>query len=353
MSRGAALGLMFMLLLPAAARAESFARPGAPTPVASYAGRVVWSAPLGQPCRELGCSRKYALFTRYQGRVSRVPIRPRRVPFDVDLGPRGRGRTVAAYSRCRVDSVSRLGHDSLPDPTASSGCRLYLYDFHTRRETRLRLFDRAGTSTVLPTIWNRTLAFAAFPDDHRGGAGGVRLLAGSLRSGRLRSLPRGAGSRGAGPVSLDLVKDRLAFVWSSTPSSCSPAASPPRLAPAAAEMRIDRIGERRGILVESICSEDRVYFGRPQLSASADSLTYYFQSGNRYPATPSGQLRKYKIRDGSLFTRAINGEVLATAPIAGDIAVSRLLDPCCAADLSLEMLGPLVPAAPVRDRVHR
>ena len=45
-------------------------------------------------------SRAFFLTQRIDGVTSRVPVRPRSVPFDADLGPDVNGETVAAYSRC-------------------------------------------------------------------------------------------------------------------------------------------------------------------------------------------------------------------------------------------------------------
>ena len=44
--------------------------------------------------------RAFFLTQRFNGVTSRVPVRPRSVPFDADLGPDVNGETVAAYSRC-------------------------------------------------------------------------------------------------------------------------------------------------------------------------------------------------------------------------------------------------------------
>src|SRR4051812_45899531 len=98
MKRAAIASAIAMLLLsvPAAAREHVIAREAAPTGVDAYAGRVVWSS--------YSAKRKtYALKASYHGRVRRLPVRPRRWPFDVDLGPDAHMRTVAVYSRCRND----------------------------------------------------------------------------------------------------------------------------------------------------------------------------------------------------------------------------------------------------------
>src|SRR6185295_12203402 len=64
-----------------------------PTPVSAHAGRIVWSS--FDPAQQA-----FFLTQSVGGVTSRVPVRPRSVPFDVDLGPDVNGETVAAYSRC-------------------------------------------------------------------------------------------------------------------------------------------------------------------------------------------------------------------------------------------------------------
>jgi len=56
----------------------------APTPIAAYAGRLVWSEPDG--------AGSYRLVQRIaDGPVQALPIAARKVPFDVDLGPTSAG----------------------------------------------------------------------------------------------------------------------------------------------------------------------------------------------------------------------------------------------------------------------
>ena len=57
-----------------------------------YAGQVAWSEQITQGVNVL---------VRWRaGRVDRLPVRSRKVPFDLDVGPDARGRAVAVYSRC-------------------------------------------------------------------------------------------------------------------------------------------------------------------------------------------------------------------------------------------------------------
>jgi hypothetical protein len=59
-------------------------------------GVTVWSAPADGG---------YALMARSAAGVVRLPVRPRAVPFDVDLGPEANGGIVAVYSRCSTEPI--------------------------------------------------------------------------------------------------------------------------------------------------------------------------------------------------------------------------------------------------------
>src|SRR4029453_1719520 len=95
---GAAL---LQLALPAFAKADDLIGVASrPTPISADAGRLARSA--SNPA-----TNSYSLMTSIGGVTSVVPIAPRSVPFDVDLGPDQNGDTVAAYSRCSRDPVGR------------------------------------------------------------------------------------------------------------------------------------------------------------------------------------------------------------------------------------------------------
>jgi hypothetical protein len=75
---GAAL---LQLALPAFAKADDLIGVASrPTPISAYAGRLAWSA--YNPA-----TNSYSLMTSIGGVTSVVPVSPRSVPFDVDLGP--------------------------------------------------------------------------------------------------------------------------------------------------------------------------------------------------------------------------------------------------------------------------
>src|SRR4051812_43163644 len=78
--------LTLTALAPATASAQGsaggavLARVDRPTPIAAYSGRVVWS-------QRVPGTETFQLISAFNGVTSAVPIAPRAVPFDVDLGP--------------------------------------------------------------------------------------------------------------------------------------------------------------------------------------------------------------------------------------------------------------------------
>src|SRR3954447_2154250 len=85
-----------------------------------------------------------------------VPVKPRRVPFDVDLGPDARGRTVAVYSRCASDPNPNFGAGAMAYPDGyAQGCQVYLYDPAARRERPV-----ANAAGFMPAIWKDTVVYA-------------------------------------------------------------------------------------------------------------------------------------------------------------------------------------------------
>jgi len=229
--KGAASIAVLVALVAAqpAAADQTIATVAAPTPVSAYGGRVVWSA-------FDAAKSDYRLMTENAGVVAAVPVAPRRVPFDVDVGPDPNGHTIAAYSRCRRDPPRRdpaIGNAiaQMPDWSRGRGCDLYRFDFTTNRETKIASANSAGASEFLPSVWRTRVAFARVYERRRGQAGQrpylyVRPFA---KAGRTKRLP--AGSRSThrfctaahhcrhlvepGPTALDLFGRRLAFGWDS------------------------------------------------------------------------------------------------------------------------------------------
>ncbi|HEX8104356.1 MAG TPA: hypothetical protein VF533_17200 [Solirubrobacteraceae bacterium] len=183
--------------LAAPAPAAVVARERATTPIDAYAGHAVWSSYDRR-------ARRYRLVAWYAGKRHRLPVAPRRTPFDADLGADERGGVQAVYSRCRRE------------PTG--GCDLYRYSFATRTERRLAISSPRG-SEGMPTVSGRHVAFVRYATVPRiyvgtiGGEGHVRRLRGGTRE-------RNAAGGDTGPASLDLAGSRLAVAWVYEPRRC-------------------------------------------------------------------------------------------------------------------------------------
>jgi hypothetical protein len=226
------LAVVITLLAAAPALAdETVATVAAPAPLSTHAGRIAWSS--FDPARNA-----YVLMTEVGGVTSEVPIRPRTVPFDVDLGPDVNGDTIAAYSRCTREPPRRnpaIGNvfTQLPDWRLGRGCDLYKFDFATGRESRIATANSPSASEFMPSIWEGRVAFARVYERRHGVAGErpylyVRALEGAGRSVRI---PAGTRSRDRfctggrprrckrlvepGPTALDLWGRRLALGWDS------------------------------------------------------------------------------------------------------------------------------------------
>jgi hypothetical protein len=219
-----ALALLFAA---APARAdETIATVAAPGPVSAYGGMTAWSAL--DPA-----TGRYRLTVSGPDGIRTLPIRSRKVPFDVDLGRDARGGVVAAYSRCsREPRRQTLGNALIahPDWRSGSGCRLWRYSFASGRETRIGHTAARGASEFLPTLWEGRVAFARrYPA--RAGLSGQRAYLYVRDGDRTRPLPPGARSAyrvciggnchrqrlvvEPGPTAMDLHGSRLALAWDS------------------------------------------------------------------------------------------------------------------------------------------
>src|SRR4051812_15560360 len=149
------------------ALAAAVALPG-PTPVSAYHGTLAYS--------RLDKARgTWSLVLRDRGRDALAPVRPRTVPFDVDLGPDAGGRTVAVYSRCATEPNRYQGADAIVYPGGDArGCQVYLYDPASRRERAI-----AGADGYMPAVWRTNLAYA------RGDRSAAVYLRVAGRTGRL------------------------------------------------------------------------------------------------------------------------------------------------------------------------
>jgi hypothetical protein len=175
--------------------------------------------------------------TNEMGATSAVPVRPRSVPFDVDLGPDDRTlHIVAVYSRCRRDPPLRrdpaIGNviAQMPDWARGRGCNVYKFDFETDRESKVVSTDSPQASEFLPSIWNGRIAFARVRERRKGlerMRPYIYLRRGHARSRRLPNGPRSTrrlctgkprrcrSQVEPGPTAMDLRGTRLAFGWDS------------------------------------------------------------------------------------------------------------------------------------------
>jgi hypothetical protein len=209
--------VLAMSLAPSAqAQSEVVATVDGVTPVAAFGGRQLWSV--------RGATGDWSLVTRAGGVTSVVPVRPRRVAFDADLGPGPAGSVVAAYSRCRTDPPSGSGGTLY---NRGRGCDIHLFDFATGRERRLANASAPDATEFHPTVWRDTIAFARVYDRKpdlpyvytrplEGEAPSTRQPGGARRACRRNpSTGRTECSDGtlSRPDGLELWGRRLAFSW--------------------------------------------------------------------------------------------------------------------------------------------
>ena len=177
-----------------------------PTTISAYRGNwVAFSA-------YESATGNYRLMLRHpNGSVAPVPVPPRRVPFDVELGPIYGGREqslrtalMAVYSRCQVEP--RLDPtDLLPLPWTGRHCALFRYYLGSSHEQPIP----GSGSRYLPSVWDGELAYA------RQASGGTPQLYLQSSKGNHSSRPIPGGPKGSngGPRTLVLHEGRVAFVW--------------------------------------------------------------------------------------------------------------------------------------------
>jgi hypothetical protein len=172
----------------------------------AFGGRVVWSD-------YDAVTDAWRLMEHSDGVTRAVPVAPRVTPFDVDLGPDGRGGTLAVYSRCR----RRIPFD-FPTPLRDSkryGCDLYAYSFATGRESALRQANSRADETW-PAVWGSRIAFVRTYPGRPGRLGKTpyvywRSRNGSGRSHRLRRPSPVITIRRSGPEGRTIERRRLPF----------------------------------------------------------------------------------------------------------------------------------------------
>jgi hypothetical protein len=223
-----------------------------PSPVSALGDEVVWSSYRS----ELGA---WVLMHRVSDTTTQVPVAPRTVPFDADLGRAPNGSTNVSYSRCQQEPASTDGVTQLPRYEAGKRCRVYSFDFATGAETRVDRLGSASASEFLPAAWRHKLLFASVPGTGPNRAIPKWYLASEYdsRHPALRVVGRGSvgrpGSLGHGefqfppkPVAGDLVGNAAAFSWFVwSPPGCHRAASQGEyVPPSATEIWLARLPDR-------------------------------------------------------------------------------------------------------------
>jgi hypothetical protein len=206
--RLAVIGAALLFVLPAAAAAENrvvLAELDRPTPVSAYGSGLLWSQR-----DEAGMFRLW--YSEEGSPPARLPVKGRSVPFDADLGPADDGRSLAVYSRCRVEPPMRpLTDASPPDYRRGTGCAIYELDLTSGTERRIRAASPTDSSEILPTVWQGRIAFARVYNSNRSA---TRLYTRPrVGGGPSRRLPGARALPGAHPTSLDLYGRRLAVAW--------------------------------------------------------------------------------------------------------------------------------------------
>lgn len=185
----------------------------APSKVSHFGGMTAWS-------RLDPRTGMYRLVV-HDGRREHVPlIKPRSVPFDVDLGPDRFGDVVATYSRCEREPQRGEGAPPLPVWATGEGCDVFLYSLRrgsARAETKISGASTNESSEFLPSIWRGQVAFSRVYERREGRRGTLPYLYVRALEGPARSDRQPGGSRGEsglpGPTALDLYGRRLAFAW--------------------------------------------------------------------------------------------------------------------------------------------
>ena len=173
----------------------------------AFRGRVVWS--------DYDASVDAWRLMEHAGGVTRaLPVSPRRTPFDVDLGPDGRGGALAVYSRC-----ARAPRFDSPTPQEDRGarrhgCDLYRYSFTSGRETAVASAN-SRADEYWPSVWGSRIAFVRGyrsrrdPDRTTRPYVYLRALRGDGRSRRLRTPSPVITIRDCGPEACTIERRRL------------------------------------------------------------------------------------------------------------------------------------------------
>ncbi|HEY4810244.1 MAG TPA: hypothetical protein VIH71_04205 [Solirubrobacteraceae bacterium] len=155
--------LCSVLALCASSAACALANPGTianlntNVPISAGQGWLLWSVPVAGG---------WGLDAYHHDQISPIPVAPRPQPFDVNVGTSAAGVAVATFSRCvRTPLPSEAWQFSGTDK--SSGCRIYMLNLASGRESRLPIPAPHGVSDTTPSIWHGNVAFARKSPFHK------------------------------------------------------------------------------------------------------------------------------------------------------------------------------------------
>jgi hypothetical protein len=134
-----------------------------PTTIASLDNDVAISAAQGWLVWSVPVTGGWGLDAYHDGHTSSLLVAPRPQPFDVSIGTDAAGEPVATFSRCSRTPVVYSGP---PETDEGSGCRIYMLNLATGRESRLPIPAPHGTSDTTPSMWHGSVAFARKTPSH-------------------------------------------------------------------------------------------------------------------------------------------------------------------------------------------
>ena len=324
------------LACPAAAAAadQTLARMARPAPVSSFDGRILWSE-FDAP------QQKFFLTQHFGGVTTRLPVAPRAVPFDVDVGRNPGNNPVAAYSRCRREPTRRdprtgSALTQMPQWSTGRGCDVYMLNLITNVEIRVGGASSSRASEFLPAIWGSRIAFARVYERRRGLAGRRAYLNyhSLTRGGVSRRVP--AGNRGRmrfctgrptrctrlvepGPTTIDLVARSLTFGWDST------SAESPTSAIYLRTLRAGRISQRR--IARAVSGEIQA---EEMLAPQFDGEGRIVWIRSLFGDSTRSEVARYRIRSAnreSAPLQPVAGEPYIHSVIAGAVDTRKQIAP--------------------------
>ena len=140
-----AAALAAAVLAPAAGAAPTtISTEARATPIAAWAGTVVWST------FDATTNDYHLVVSRNGAAPQRLPVAPSANAFDVDLGTNRSGSTYAVYSRCTTPATQN---------TPPTGCDLYRLSIASGIETKLDTLSSPTWDERDPTIFRGEIAF--------------------------------------------------------------------------------------------------------------------------------------------------------------------------------------------------